>query len=213
MILQSLEIWIGRVGAVAGFGTLAAALWGMWRGARRPVGREEGIAHRFLRWPVLFVATGLYIGLGVLLWRPLPIRLGEPARLVALVLGSLLYFPALALYLWGLRTLGVMFSPSSGFGVRLYADQRLITQGPYDFVRHPMYLAVIITGLGGLMIYRTWAMAAFALSMLGLAVRARREERALAAEFPQEWEAYRRRVPAWIPRACPHKPQKGSPAQ
>jgi protein-S-isoprenylcysteine O-methyltransferase Ste14 len=63
-----------------------------------------------------------------------------------------------------------------------------------------MYLAVIVAGVGGLMIYRTWAMAVFAVTMFGLVRRALREEHALTAEFGPEWEAYCRRVPGWLPR-------------
>ncbi len=112
----------------------------------------------------------------------------------------LIYFPALMLYLWGFSTLGKMFSAASGFGVRLYADHRLITSGPFAFVRHPMYLAVIAAGFGALLIYQTWGMAFFASNMLGLIFRTWREEQILEAEFPEEWDEYCRRVPAWIPR-------------
>jgi len=35
---------------------------------------------------------------------------------------------------------------------------------------------------------------------LGLVLRARREEQALADEFGEQWEEYCRRVPGWIPR-------------
>ena len=195
-----MELWIGRLSALAGFATLALALWGLFRGQSRPAGRETGVAHRWLHWPFLVLATVVYIGICVLLWRPLPLVLSSPARLVTLILGTLLYFPALALYLWGLRTLGEMFDASSGFGVRLRASHRLITRGPYAFMRHPMYLAVILAGLGALLIYKTWAMAFFASNMFGLIYRARGEEQALVAEFPEEWAAYCRRVPAWLPR-------------
>ena len=188
------------VGAVGGILTLAAALLGLFRGLSRPPGRETGLAHRFIRWPFLVIATVCYVGLCVVLWRPLPPRLTPATRLAALGLGGALYFPGLALYLWAMRTLGEGFIASSGFGVRLVQDQRLVTHGPYVLVRHPMYLALIAVGLGGLLIYRTWTMAFFALNMFGLVFRARREEQALAEEFGHDWEAYRRRVPGWIPR-------------
>jgi protein-S-isoprenylcysteine O-methyltransferase Ste14 len=93
-----------------------------------------------------------------------------------------------------------MFGVASGFGVRLYAGHRLITTGPYALVRHPMYLAVVLAGLGALLIYRTWSMLFFSFNMFGLVVRARREERALMAEFGEEWAEYARRTPAFVPR-------------
>lgn len=198
--MNTLELWLGRIGGVAGLATLAAAIWHMLRSASRPADRQIGFGARLLRAPILAVATLLFAAAMVWLWRPLPVALPAAVRIASLALGALLYFPALGLYLWGLRTLGVMFAPSSAFGVRLHAEHRLITAGPYAFVRHPMYLAVITAGIGGLLIYCTWAMLVFAVTMFGLTVRARREEQALAAEFGAAWAEYCRRVPAWLPR-------------
>ena len=92
-----------------------------------------------------------------------------------------------------------MFGPSSGFGVALHAGHRLIDAGPYALVRHPMYLAVMLAAWGSLMLYRTWATLAFAIMMLGVIVRARREERVLSNEFGEAWREYAARVPRWFP--------------
>ena len=37
------------------------------------------------------------------------------------------------------------------------------------------------------------------MSFLGLVLRARLEQQALAAEFDEQWEEYGRRAPSWIP--------------
>lgn len=198
--LNVLERWLGYCGGVAGIATLALAIWQMLTSVSRPAGRQTGPGARLLRGPILALATLLFAAAMVWLWRPLPFAVPVPLRVASLASGALLYFPALGLYLWGLRTLGKMFAPSTGFGVRLHAGHRLITTGPFALVRHPMYLAVIAAGIGGLLLYRTWAMLAFAAAMFGLIVRAHREEAALAAEFGATWEAYCRRVPAWLPR-------------
>ncbi len=198
--MNGLELWLGRIGGLAGLATLAVAIWHMLRSVHRPAGRQIGAGARLLRAPILALATLLFMAGMAWLWRPLPLTLSAAVRIASLALGALLYFPALGLYLWRLRTLGVMFAPSSGFGVRLHAGHRLITTGPFAFVRHPMYLAVITAGMGGLLLYRTWAMLLFAVTMFGLTVRARREEQTLAAEFGAAWEEYCQRVPAWLPR-------------
>jgi protein-S-isoprenylcysteine O-methyltransferase Ste14 len=196
----AVEVWIWWLGGVAGFLTLAAALWGAYRLRRRAAGRMDGSAAAHLTWPHLMAATALYAAVCVLLWRPLPIAIGGVGRIALTLLGAGIYFPSLLLYAWGLRTLGVMFGVASGFGVRLYEGHRLVTTGPYSFVRHPMYLAVMLAGLGGLLLYRTWAMLFFSLNVFGLVVRARREERAMGAEFGAEWTEYARRVPSFVPR-------------
>ncbi len=102
-----------------------------------------------------------------------------------------------------------MFGISSGFGATLYQDHKLIRIGPYRYVRHPMYLAVILAAFGALLIFRTWAMVLFSVLSLGVILRARREERLLGEEFGEEWEAYCQEVNGWIPTI----PKKGKMTQ
>jgi protein-S-isoprenylcysteine O-methyltransferase Ste14 len=128
------------------------------------------------------------------------VALSPPLHALALAVGALLYFPGLGLALWGRSALGAMYNVSMSVGVQLHAGHRLITSGPYALVRHPMYLGIILAAWGGLLLYCTWACVFAAVVFLGLAVRARREEQALAAEFGAEWGAYCRRVPGWLPR-------------
>ncbi len=195
------ERWLRQVGLVAIMGTLAVLLWGVWRGRRRPSGRKTGREPRILRTSTttLLITVG-YLGLCYRLWRPLPLVLSRPARALALLLGSLLYFPGLALVLWGRLTLGQMYNVSSSMGAQLYADQRLITHGPFAYVRHPMYLGLWLVGIGGLLLYRTWTFVFFLLQLPAMFVRAWREEQALAAEFGLEWQVYCQQTPAWLPR-------------
>lgn len=209
MSVHALESGLRTAGGIAALLMLAVALWRAWTMRNRAEGRAEGKAAGLLRVPVLLVATLAFMGAGWLLWRPIPLDLSPCARLTLDLMGTGLYFPSLLLYLWGLRTLGSMFWMSSGFGVRLFAGHRLIMEGPFAYVRHPMYLGVIVAGFGGLMLYRTWAMALFAVMMLGLGVRARREEQVLAAEFGDAWSDYARRVPAWLPRLRLHRRRSG----
>jgi protein-S-isoprenylcysteine O-methyltransferase Ste14 len=199
-LLDTIEQWLRGLGAVAGLATLATALTAMFQSLRQPAGREERGARFALRTPVLLVTTILFFAVGVLLWRPLPLSVPPWLRVVLLLTGGLTLFGGLVLYLWGLRSLGQMFGPSSGFGVRLHASHRLVIAGPYVHIRHPMYLAVIGAAIGSLLLYRTWAALCFAVIMLGLEVRARREEKVLAEEFGLAWKVYASRVPAWFPR-------------
>ena len=197
--LDIVESWVRWTGAVAAFVCLMAALAGMARGMCRPRGRTTGLARQVLRLPAYLLIGVVFFGPCFLLWRPLPLALTASARIVALALGALLYFPGLALYLWARLTLGEMYNVSSSMGAQLYADHRLVTHGPFAFVRHPMYLGIILASVAGLFIYRTWTLVFTTVTFLGLALRARREEQALAAEFGEQWEGYCRRVPGWIP--------------
>ncbi len=200
MRLDIIESGVRWAGAVAALVCLMIALVGMARGLRRPRGRTTGLARKVLRLPAYLLISIVFFGPCFLLWRSLPLTLRAPVRVVALALGALLYFPGLALYLWARLTIGEMYNVSSSMGAQLYADHRLVTHGPFAFVRHPMYLGVILASMGGLLIYRTWTLVFTTVTFLGLALRARREEQALAAEFGEQWKEYCLRVPGWIPR-------------
>jgi protein-S-isoprenylcysteine O-methyltransferase Ste14 len=198
-LTTSLEIDLRWLAAVAGLGTLAYAIYNMVLAQARPSGYQSGSARKVLRTRYLLVATLVFILVGFILWKPLPIQLPLGVQLIVSILGALIYFASLVLYLWGLRNLGENFNASCGFALRLNQAHRLVTKGPYAYIRHPMYLAVILVGWGGLLLFRTWAMLVFALFMFGLIVRARREEAALARVFGRQWDAYKRHVPGWIP--------------
>jgi len=199
MSLDTFEQWVRWIGAVDTLVTLAVMLVGLARSLTRPRGRAIGRANQMLRAPTYIIISIGYFGLWYILWRPISLALPIPARVAALILGALFLFPGLALVLWGRLTLGQMYNVSSALGAQLYADHRLITHGPFAMVRHPMYVGIIMASFGGLLIYRTWALVFAATTFLGLAVRARREEQALAAEFGGQWQTYCRQVPAWIP--------------
>jgi protein-S-isoprenylcysteine O-methyltransferase Ste14 len=198
-LITSLEVDLHWLCALAGLCTLVYSLYNMLLAQSRPTGHHIGAARQVLRTRYLVIATLVFLFLGYILWRPLPIQLPWLLQLVASLLGAVIFLASLVLYLWGLRTLGENFNASSGFGVRLHQDHRLVTDGPYSYIRHPMYLGVILVGWGGLLLYRTWTMLLFAILMLGLIVRAHKEELALAEVFGRQWEIYKQHVSGWIP--------------
>jgi len=198
--MDTLERWVRWIGAAGAAVTLGAVLVGLVQAQFRQRGRSTGQAARMLRVPVYLVLAVLYFGSIYLLWRPLPVLASNPLRIAALVLGSLLLLPGLTLTLWARLTLGRMYNVSSAVGAQLYADHRLITHGPFSVIRHPMYAGILAASLGGLLVYRTWSLVFTTITLLGLSIRARREEQALAAEFGEAWLEYSRRVPGWLPR-------------
>lgn len=191
-----------RAGFAAIIGTLAVILWSVWRGIQRPVGQKTGQEPTILRTRTFYsLASVGYFGLCMRLWRPLPMNFSGMARAAAVFFGTLLLFPGLALVLWGRLALGAMHNVSSSFGAQLFADHRLVNEGPFAIVRHPMYLGILLVATGGLLLYRTWTFVFVLFHFPTLVIRARREEQVLEAEFGERWLAYRRRVPAGLP-AC-----------
>lgn len=82
------------------------------------------------------------------------------------------------------------------------ATTRLVVRGPYRFVRNPMYVALITIVLGEaivlgsvpLLIYVAFIWLVFHTFVVAY------EEPTLRERFGAEYDAYRSRVPRWIPR-------------
>jgi protein-S-isoprenylcysteine O-methyltransferase Ste14 len=78
----------------------------------------------------------------------------------------------------------------------------LVTDGVYAKVRHPQYTGLFLILFGeGIVHWPTIvSVAAFPIIVLAYTLLARREERQMLAKFGDEYRAYQRRVPMFIPR-------------
>src|SRR6266550_4087830 len=75
----------------------------------------------------------------------------------------------------------------------------LVTAGPYELVRHPIYLGEILAGFGLVLpLLFTWDALVFAVFIAAQLSRIHFEERVLSATYPQ-YEAYARRTRRLIP--------------
>jgi protein-S-isoprenylcysteine O-methyltransferase Ste14 len=159
---------------------------------RPPQARE---VKRGRRWASGLVLQSLSIALIWALRRPgFP---GGGRGPVVETLAVLLAAASVAVMVWSQRALGRQFA----YEARLVENHRLITSGPYRFVRNPIYTAFYGLGLGTALVYSHWlAIPLFtALYAAGTALRVRSEERLLREAFGAEFDEYARRVPALIP--------------
>jgi protein-S-isoprenylcysteine O-methyltransferase Ste14 len=78
---------------------------------------------------------------------------------------------------------------------------QLVTHGIYRHIRHPMYLALLVYGLGQALVVPNWiAGPSYAVAMaLLFALRFTREERMMLDEFGSDYEAYMRRTKRLLP--------------
>lgn len=83
----------------------------------------------------------------------------------------------------------------------LGADHKLVRSGPYALVRNPIYTSMLLVLCGTAVVIAGWKLSVIALLLfiIGTEVRVRLEERLLASHFGEEFEAYKRIVPAYIP--------------
>jgi protein-S-isoprenylcysteine O-methyltransferase Ste14 len=195
------ETIIRWIGGLLAYITLGVNFYGIWRGTQRQAGRTTGCAGHWLRSPWFYLgSSALFLGICYFAWIPLPWKVSTQTRVWILSFGSLLYFPGMSLVLWGRLALGEYYFVSTGFGAQLFAGHRLITNGPYAIVRHPMYAGLILASFGSLLIYSTWTTLFFAGLAPLVTTRAFREEKVLAEEFGEQWQGYCRRVPMFFPR-------------
>ncbi len=83
----------------------------------------------------------------------------------------------------------------------LYHDHALVRTGPYAIVRHPIYASLLAILLCTLLLLTPWPWIAISLALFlcGTEIRVRCEDGLLASRFGEEFERYRKTVPAYIP--------------
>lgn len=83
---------------------------------------------------------------------------------------------------------------------------RLITAGPYAFVRHPLYLGTFLIGVGFCIAVQNLFVALGAMLLFSIIYhrKVQREEVIIRGEWGSEFEAYCRSVPRWWPFHRPH---------
>jgi protein-S-isoprenylcysteine O-methyltransferase Ste14 len=138
---------------------------------------------------VILVANGTNVGWG----------LGGAAAVMPVLVGLALIAVGFMVWLWTARLLARV-----GKGTLAPWDptRRLVVEGPYGRMRNPMITAVLavlageaaLFGSGSLLI---WCAAFFVVNHLFFLLY---EEPAMERRFGEEYRAYAREVPRWLPR-------------
>lgn len=98
---------------------------------------------------------------------------------------------------WVYTALGEHFSRK----LVLREDHRLVSSGPYKYVRHPMYSLLFLCALSTCLISgNILVMGTTLLVVAVMLVRIRKEETILSERFGEEYAAYRQKTGALLPR-------------
>lgn len=123
------------------------------------------------------------------LWSTL-VGVGETGMMISMVVGYLLVFLGIGLFAQGWREL-----------YRARQQKRLATDGLYAIVRHPQYTGLFIGLFGeGIVHWPTiFSVGLFPVIVVAYTLLAHSEERRVVAEFAEQYRAYQRRVPMFLP--------------
>lgn len=116
-----------------------------------------------------------------------------------MILPSPFYYIGIILILAGIFIRGaavLTLKKSFTFSVQTTSDQHLIKTGLYHIVRNPAYTGSIISLLGVSLAYRSFpgAISVILICLLCYGIRIHIEEKALKAQFHQEFEEYCRQT-------------------
>ncbi len=140
--------------------------------------------------PSLLMVLSFMANLSIGLFDPLEMPVPKEFGLALLVLGSLFF-------------VYVLFYLRRGFfGETEPRLDFLLTEGPYNYCRHPQYLSFIVMILGLDLMFRSVLGVFFTLvlSIPSVVYRARVEDRLLRNRFGDEWEEYSKRVGFLFPK-------------
>jgi len=107
-----------------------------------------------------------------------------------------LEFVGLVLGVWSLATM-----PLRQLRVtpEVAPNAKLVASGPYRFIRHPMYLSVLVTTISLVIHHFTaWRLAVWCVLLVALILKIQFEEMLLRERFP-EYREYQRRTKRLIP--------------
>ena len=156
---------------------------------KRNKGKAQQMDRR-ARWGILLVGVGF-----ALVWQARFWELELSTWRLAL---AVLFFVLASLLSWtATRVLGRQWRIDAG----LNEEHELVTAGPYQIVRHPIYTSMLclILAMGFLLTPLPLLAAAFAFAVAGTEIRARIEDGLLASRFGQQFNNYKGSVSAYIP--------------
>jgi len=119
--------------------------------------------------------------------------LPDPIRWLGVGLGAI----CIALIYWLFSSIGTGISPT----VATRRDHRLVTHGPYRWVRHPLYPVATAWFIAFATIADNWFIGLLAIfALILLAARVPNEEAHLIEKFGDEYRQYIKRTGRFLPR-------------
>lgn len=112
--------------------------------------------------------------------------------------GFVLFWGSSLLAIWARETLGIYWAHAADY--QIIPGQALITDGPYRYVRHPMYLAFIGIFIGVELLLGSWLIL-LAIPLVSFFIwQSKQEEFILEQEFGQAYRDYQQKTGMLLPK-------------
>jgi protein-S-isoprenylcysteine O-methyltransferase Ste14 len=112
-----------------------------------------------------------------------------------LALGFILFLLGLGLAVWARIYLGKNW----GMPMTQKQDPELVTDGPYRYIRHPIYSGILLMALGSAIDVNIYWLLVFIVAAVFFVYSAVAEERLMMRQFPKVYPAYKRKTKMLIP--------------
>lgn len=168
-----------------------------------PVGRARAAVGSLV---FLLLAPGIVVG--VVPWLLTGWNVGDAFRLR--IGGWMLIVAGLALLVHAYARFVV---EGIGTPAPIAPPERLVVGGAYRYVRNPIYVALVLIIVGQELVLGRLVLLVYAVAVAATAAGFVRwyEEPTLSRRYGAAYDAYRRAVPAWIPRLRPYDAARRSP--
>ncbi len=183
------------------FTILIVGMWVGWFVIWRVMARRvkaavhsEGVASYLTHMVPLLIAAGLLAPGRI----PLPLidQRFVPAALWSAWLGVAVTFTGLVVCVWARFVLAGNWSGV----VEVKQDHELVADGPYRWVRHPIYTGLLLMFLGTAIAVGEWrGLVAVAIAAAAFWRKLKIEEGLMRRQFGEAYASYAERVPALIP--------------
>jgi protein-S-isoprenylcysteine O-methyltransferase Ste14 len=196
---------LNRVVVFAAAAVYWAGVWVQARRVRRRIGRSPNVRPRGLKEKLLWAGWSLV----VVAWLTLPFLSGMSRGLPGSAIIAPLVHPlgsALGLILLGAGYAGTLWcylalGNAWRMGINRKEPTRLVTNGPYRFVRHPIYACqlLMVTAVA-LLLPSFLSGAILALHLVCVLIKAADEEAHLRTLLGHDYEVYCGSTGRWLPR-------------
>ena len=187
---------------VFGFGLVYwTGVWIQARRVRRRIGRSPNVRPRGskekLLWGGWFLVVAAWLALPALLEIPPDSTAYGWAKRAGLGLGAFLMVAGYAGTLWCYAAMGNAWR----MGISEKEETRLVTSGPYRFVRHPIYLCqVVMVAAIAVLLPSVLSLAVMAFHLCCVRLKAAEEESYLRTFLGRPYDAYCAQTGVWFPK-------------